>query len=342
MTILIKDQSNILFIRGEKLNLFILFKCFIKNKLNFDGYVNEFIKASQPKVVLTFIDNNPKFYSLHSLGNFKTVFVQNGFRSKISDIFADKLVTNSINKKRFKVDYMFVFNSTIGKLYNSFISGKYISIGSYKNNKFKLSKKKKKNRIVIISTFRDYDKNSSMGNNISWGEYTKNDKYFLDWLITFAKKYQIQIDILGRYSLSENDKEYLYFKKFFKNYDFSYIDNYKNRNTYGILDNYNFAFTIDSTLGYECLARGGRVGFFSNRLNKMPILSHKFGWMEKFKNKGPFWTYKNSYNEFERIFKKVVFSKKSEWESITKKYKEKLMVYDVNNEKFKTILRKIS
>ena len=74
----------------------------------------------------------------------------------------------------------------------------------------------------------------------------------------------------------------------------------------------------------------------------MPILSHKFGWMENFKNKGPFWTYKNSYNEFERIFKKVVFSKKSEWESITKKYKEKLMVYDVNNEKFKTILRKIS
>ena len=144
LTIFAKINLTFFSLEGEKLNLFILFKCFIKNKLNFDGYVNEFIKASQPKVVLTFIDNNPKFYSLHSLGNFKTVFVQNGFRSKISDIFADKLVTNSINKKRFKVDYMFVFNSTIGKLYNSFISGKYISIGSYKNNKFKLSKKKKK------------------------------------------------------------------------------------------------------------------------------------------------------------------------------------------------------
>ena len=122
--------------------------------------------------------------------------------------------------------------------------------------------KKKKNRIVIISTFRDYDKNSSMGNNISWGEYTKNDKYFLDWLITFAKKYQIQIDILGRYSLSENDKEYLYFKKFFKNYDFSYIDNYKNRNTYGILDNYNFAFTIDSTFGIRMFSARRKGRFF--------------------------------------------------------------------------------
>ena len=337
-----KNQSNILFIRGEKLNLYILFKCFIKNKFNFDGYIHEFIKASQPKVVLTFIDNNPKFYSLHSLGNFKTIFVQNGLRSKISDIFADKIVTNSKNKKRFKVDYMFVFNSSIGKLYNSFISGKFISIGSYKNNKVKLSKNKKKNRIIVISTYRDYDKNRSMGNNISWEEFTKNDKYFLDWLILLAKKYQIQIDILGRYSLSKSDKEYLYFKGFFKNYNFSYIDNYQNRDTYAILDNYNFAFTIDSTLGIERLARGGRVGFFCNRLSKIPIISRKFGWMENFKNKGPFWTYKNSYNELGRIFKTVVFSKKNEWISISKKYKEKIMAYDVNNKKFKTILKKIS
>ena len=293
-------------------------------------------------MVLTFIDNNPKFYSLHRLGNFKTVFVQNGLRSKISDIFANKLVTNRKNKKRFKVDYMFVFNSSIGKLYNSFISGKFISIGSFKNNKFKLSKSKKKNKIIVISTFRDHDKNRLIGNDISWGEFTKNDKFFLNWLITFAKKYQIQIDVLGRYSLSKNDKEYIYFKSFFKNYKFSYIDNYKNRDTYGILDNYNFAFTIDSTLGIECLSRGGRVGFFCNRLNKIPIISRKFGWMENFEDKGPFWTYKNSYNELERIFKTVVFSKKDKWKSISKKYKEKIMVYDVNNEKFKTILRRIS
>ena len=64
--------------------------------------------------------------------------------------------------------------------------------------------------------------------------------------------------------------------------------------------------------------------------------------MENFKNKGPFWTYKNSYNELGRIFKTVVFSKKNEWISISKKYKEKIMAYDVNNKKFKTILKKIS
>ena len=305
-----KKQTNILFTRGEKLNLYILFQCFIKKKFNVDGYISEFIKFACPKVILTFIDNNPKFYTLYKYGNFKTIFVQNGLRSKVSDIFANKIITNNKNKKNFKVDFMFVFNKTIGKLYNSFVSGKVLRIGSFNNNKFRILKNKKKSKILIISTYRDYDKIKLINKNVSWGQFTKNDRYFVEWLILLAKKYKLEVDVLGRYSLHKNNKEYLYFKNFFKSFKFNYISNYFNRNTYNILDSYKFSFTMNSTLGIECLARGGRIGFFCNRSNKIPTISRKFGWMENFSRKGPFWTYENTFQEFNRIFHKVVFCKK--------------------------------
>jgi surface carbohydrate biosynthesis protein len=338
---ILKSGYNTLYLRWERINLFILIKCLIKNKLNVDQYISEYIRFSSPKLILTFIDNNPKFYTLYRHGNFKTIFVQSGIRSRASDIFSNKKIINKKNKKKFKVDYMFVFNSKIGLLYNSFIKGSSIPIGSFKNNNIKIQKNKKQNKILIISTFRNYSKKQSIGKNLMWGTFTKNDEYFMRWIILLAMKNNIKIDVLGRYSLKETNEEFTYFKNFFKKNKFNYIDNYSKRETYKILDSYKFAFTIDSTLGVECLARGGRIGFFCNRPNKMPEKSRKFGWMENFNSTGPFWTYKNSQAEIKKIFNKVVFSKNAEWNKISKKYKNKIMNYDYNNKKFKLVLKKI-
>jgi surface carbohydrate biosynthesis protein len=333
---------NILYTRGEKLNLTILILCFFKKKFNSNNYIKEYLRFAKPKLVLTFIDNNPKFYGIHKYGSFKTAFVQNGIRTKFSDIFSDKykVIVNKKNKKNFKVDFMFVFNSKIGKLYNSFIKGNAISIGSFKNNLSKINNKKE-NKILIISTFRDYKKDRLVDDGINWGEFTKNDDFFVKWLVCFANKYKIKIDVLGRYSLSQTKKEFTYFKKFFGKNNFNFIENDIKKSSHKVIDKYKYCFTIDSTLGIENLVRGGRVGFFSNRSNKYPIISRKFGWMEKFKKKGLFWTYENDKKELERIFKTVVFSDQKKWNSLTKKYQKNIMSYDFNNVKFNKIVNKI-
>lgn len=338
-----RNDYNVLYTRGERIIIPLLLKCLIKNKFNVDGYISEFISYTKPKLIITFIDNVPKFYALHKIGKFKTIFVQNGLRSKFSDIFANKDIINKKNKKNFKVDYMFVFNSKIGSIYNSFIKGKTIPIGSFNNNNNKINNIKKKYKILLISTFREHKRNRLTHKKITWGEFTKNDKNFVEWLIAVASKYKIPIDVLGRYPLNKNgaNQEFEYFKKIFKNNSFSYKENFYGRNTYSILDKYKFCFTIDSTLGIESLARGGRVGFFSNRGERLPIVTRKFGWMEGFNKRGPFWTYKNDKKELERIFKTVILSKNKTWKLISNQYRSKIMPFDPLNKKFKSIIKNI-
>ena len=63
---IIKNDMEVLFTRGEKINLFILLKCLLKNKLDVNNYLKEYIKYVNPKLILTFIDNSRIFYSKNS------------------------------------------------------------------------------------------------------------------------------------------------------------------------------------------------------------------------------------------------------------------------------------
>ena len=49
----------------------------------------------------------------------------------MGDLFGNKKVTDIKNKKNFRVNYMLVFNSSYGKEFKKFISGKYFVIGSF-------------------------------------------------------------------------------------------------------------------------------------------------------------------------------------------------------------------
>ena len=340
---ILKNDMEVLFTRGEKINLFILLKCLLKNKLDVNNYLKEYIKYVNPKLILTFIDNSRIFYSIHKIANCKTAFVQNGIRSEWSDIFSEKSVVQKKNLNKFRVDYMFVFNNTIGKLYNSFISGKYITIGSFNNNIRKKNKAKKKKEILLISTYRDYNLNRIIdkNKNVTWGEFTKNDHFFIKWLNEFAEKDGIKINILGRYSIKKTKMEFEYFKKFFKKKNFNYISNYAGRDTYKIVDGYEYIFTIDSTLGIESFARGIRTGFFANRPNRHPIVTRKFGWMEKLRNNGPFWTHLNNKKQLKRIYNTVVNIDYSKWKKVSKKYEKKIMPFDEKNKIFNKIIKKI-
>ena len=333
-----KKRSGVLYSRGEKLNIFILLKCLIKNKFSVNGYLKEYIEHVNPKLIITFIDNSEKFYELKKMTKCKTAFIQSGIRSEVSDIFSKKIL-KKIKNKDLQVDHMFVFNEVVGKRYNSFIKGSFHEIGSFNNNSKKINTLKKKEEILLISTFRNYDKTKTIDNNITWGEFSKNDNTFIKYLITQAEKDNIKINILGRYSLTNSEYEFEYFKYFFKKKKFRFIDNYKGRDTYKLIDTYKYSFTIDSTLGIENLSRGGRTGFFCNRPNKYPMISRKFGWMEGFANKGPFWTYSNKENEFIRIYKNVIYKNFNYWKNMKKKYTSKIMPYDDKNKIFTTFIK---
>lgn len=327
---------DILHIRGEKINLFIILKCLFNFKINFQNYINEYIKISKPKIVITFIDNNYFFYTLKKYNpEIKTIFVQNGIRSHLTDIFGKKEILRK--KKSYSVDYMFTSNDIIGKKYNGFIKGAIVPIGYFKNNKHLINSNSRKKEMLYISTHRNLELDKKIYGKYTWSDVIKNDEIFLKWLNYFCILNKIKINILARYNDNSGcEKEKFYFDKFFNKYNFI-----TSSNPYKIIDKYKYLITNDSTLGIENLARGGITAFICNRLNIYPFNTRKFGWMEGFPKIGFFWTHFNNINEFSRVINNIFFGKKKKIFKEINYYRKKIVEYDKGNKKFNFIIKTI-
>ena len=116
-----KIDHEILFTRFEKINIFILFKIFFKFKFSYFDYLQTYINYVNPKLLITLNDNNLKFYKLNCK-NGKKIFIQQGKRSDVKDIFSE--FKKDKNKEKNYVDYMFTYNKKISNLYKRYISGK--------------------------------------------------------------------------------------------------------------------------------------------------------------------------------------------------------------------------
>ena len=108
-----------------------------------------------PKIVITFIDNNPIFYELRNYINIPTISVQSGNRNSFNDVFGilEKLLIVKF-LKNYKVDLMFVWNKQVGEKYKKFFDTNYIISGSVLSNSIVKKNLKKDNCLIYISNFR--------------------------------------------------------------------------------------------------------------------------------------------------------------------------------------------
>lgn len=318
--------------RYETINLPILFKTFLGLKFSYRSYIVKFIEYINPKVLITLIDNNKFFFKI-KLKNGKKVLIQNSRRGQLVDLFGD--INNSEKKEGYKVDYMFVQNKHIGKLYNKFIEGRIIPFGNIRSNNERIVKIKKRYDLIYISTGR-YD----LGDNYILGDIKKKKIYekeieLLKLIKEFCQKNKIKLFILGK------DIDFIKEKKYYQNVlgekNFHFIRNFKNRKTYKIVDNCNMIVGMDSTLIYEAFSRGAKCFFasFRFRLN-FHIKSTAFPWPQKLPSRGKFWI---NYFDKRKVYQslmEVYFLKKKQWYKVSQKFKNDVMPYDANN----TILKK--
>lgn len=327
-----KYNFSILCTRGEEVNLYIMLKSILKFEFNYRKYIQNYINEVKPKIIITLVDNNSYFYSLKKKeSTFKTVFIQKSVRTYFNDIF-NKI--DELKKKPCNVDVMFVANKHVGKIYSSFIKGKVIPIGYFRNNSIKIRSGKKLKEILIISVFRTYDKKKIIYKNISFADFFKNDQKFYSWLNKFCEINNLKINILARSHLKEdffNEKKY--FKNFFPNSNVIYEKN----NPYKWIDKYEYVVTNDSTLGVENISRGGKTAFVCNSPHVYPLTTRKFGYNENFANEGPFWTKKNQIENFNRVLKFLIEKKKSKWAN----YSKEALNYDKNNKTFQDEIKKL-
>ena len=332
-----KKKYSIFYNRNEEINLFVLMFCIIKLKISKKEYIKKYFQFANPKIVLSAIDNSHTLLEIKDYLDIKIVSIQNGYRTYWGDLL-DLEKKFQKRKKKFNLDVMFVFNEKIAKIYNKYIDGQKIVIGSYINNERKVKKYKKKNEAIFISTHKPRINLKIKEEGISMHDFFKGDVDVLKNISELCIKNNLNLTILARNKINQfYSKEFFYFQKILKN-SFKIIKNKNGQNNHTILDKYKFVITIDSTLGSENLSRGGRSIFIFSRPKIFPAISRSYGYMEGLQIDGEYWC--SSKKKISKVFYNLIKKNDLEWSRYRKNHK-KILFYDPNNKIFKKEINKL-
>ena len=297
-----KWNPEVLHVRGESINLQVLFASFLKGGKPHDSYVDEYIRIVKPDLIITFIDNNLNFFTISERHkSIKTLSIQNGMRYYFGDIFytLDSIYPN--NLKKLRVDYMLTFGITTRDYYQKYVSGSVIPVGSIKNNLVPRTTNVQNGVIAFISQYKG-------GRSIN-GKYYDYEKYAgltVKTIINFLKDYAVSnkknLMVIPRFSKTSSSRkqEEDYYNDLL-GYEAQFLDVDKNFSSYHAIDMAEVVVSVDSTLGIESVARGNKTAIFSIRGDILGLKGFNYGWPSKYPDYGPFWTNKCNHESFETI-----------------------------------------
>jgi len=330
-------------VNGEVINVPCLLRSMLKiefwqGKLH-TAYTDAYIHVVSPKVIVTFIDNTPAFYTISNrFVDIKTIFVQNGIRGE--SVF---VLEHLIRSKNFHVDYMCVFGAAIGKKYSNYLSGQYIQIGSLKNNAVSKLNTVVSDTVLFLSQWHDKPKDGTAfyinydGTPISWELFFAAEVKALKCIDRWCFENKKHLKICGRGEDSAGP-EIQFFSSCLKDSLWDYIPKIDNFSSYKLIDAAELVVFIDSTLGYESLARGKRTAALTCRGSAILSAGANFGWPADLPNNGPFWSNDCDENEFQRVMNYLNSVSDEEWEQTRKHFASDLMVLDPGNTRFKSLI----
>jgi len=230
-----------------------------------------------------------------------------------------------------------LFNEFIAKEYSKFISFKSHLIGSFRNNSVKIKNKiKYKNSILFISQtpnkpFAYKNLKINPKNNVNFWIEEK----LLIIIKNYCMKNKVNLYILGKHrekQIKINEKKY--YLNLLKS-NFKYI--YAKQNNYSLIDKFETILTINSTLGYESLARKKKCLFFNNRKINKKRISSNF-WPFKIKDHGNFYSKFTDEKVVNEILSKNININYKTWYNKNKKLVSKFQYFDYQNKKFKFLI----
>lgn len=342
-----ENDVEILDIRRESINIFVFLKMLFRLDFSLKNYVKIYCEFVKPKVIITYIDNNELFYEVSSLYPLaKTIFIQNAFRGGSADLFASLFKYNYGN---FMVDYMFVHNKQVGKLYSKYISGNIIDIGSFRNNicNIGLDFSYPKNEILFISQFRARQQNSNVmyqsaaGKNVLYDDFYLNEKILLPYILNYCKKNSYKFIVCGA-SANEQNIEFQFYNNIL-GYDYWEFEPFIDMcGTYNKASKAFVIAGIDTSFTYEACVLNKRMAIFSTREILTDEIQLSFGWYADMPKKGEFWTSYPDEDEFKRVLDFACKTSEDEWKKTMEKYIDKIMEYDKGNTKFIALMKELS
>ncbi len=329
------NEVNFLDTRYESLNIFIILKMIMKFKFSYYDYICEYIKFSNCKTVISFFDNYVSYLRLkQKFPLIRFIFIQNGMRTSF---FFENLKKYS----DLKVDYLLTFNDFYSQKFQEVVRGKFISIGSFKNNQIRNLFKKKNKVISFVSSgpFNSANMKIYEKLNINNDKYFNPEKRILPVIYKFCAKNSLDFQILSR----SKDKENLIFEKNFydeilKDCNYKFIDTSEKNKIYEISDNSLITVSIYSAFGLESLARGNKTVIFNLRNKATNFESLSLFWGYETGKNGFFWTDKIDEKNVFEVLNNVINCSNTQWNSHVKEIKPFLVNFDENNSKFKSLL----
>ncbi len=328
---------EVISLRSESVNMPCLFRAILK--LNFwngkpiESYTDAFIEFASPKVVITYIDNNPAFYTISNRFPYlKTVFLQNGVRGGKGDVF------NYLKQSdKYHVDYMLVFAASFGKAYKKYITGEVKVIGSFKNNHIKMGAEESDGSILFLSQYRKKPNNNQPliinqnGSAVHWDKFYEAEVRVLGFLSKWCVENNKLLRIAGAFMLDEQSGERDLFAEHLNKCMWEYSPKVGSDSSYKLVDVAEIVVFIDSALGFESIGRGKKTAGLSCRATILNDESLNFGWPADLSNNGAFWTNDVDEIQFQRVMNYLSMVSNEEWELTRQIYSNELMEFDAGN-----------
>jgi surface carbohydrate biosynthesis protein len=338
----------------ERLNVWVALRMLLSRDLSEFSYYRAFLRWRKPKFVITMEDNNPLFYATKPLApSCKTLAIQNGLRVPLahSATSSFKEDLRRRNAAGFDADVV----TTLGGLGTHFYrealaasKGRLTEVGSVINNALPIASEvpfTSPKRIVFISKFPNY---GGSGGNPNWQSkvsvfvgkigLTDSQYFHVDGLVAqlgarIAAEMNLPFAVLGKRPAWQIG-EFRFFSEYLAEFDWQYLPSTSQSSSYESIHSLDVIINVDSTIGYEFLARGLRVVTVSARMQACghpDVELLRFGHPLVREESGPFWTCYATEPEVRRIIEKAITSSVEEWEELTMPIRQLLFQYDQGN-----------
>jgi surface carbohydrate biosynthesis protein len=339
----------------ERLNVWVALRMLLSRDLSEFSYYRAFLRWRKPKFVITMEDNNVTFYATKViLPECKTLAIQNGLRKSLSHSPTTNIMQDLQRVDALGYDADLVV--TLGGLGTDFVRSsmpnsiaRVVEIGNLMNNALNLDEKELSDgrRIVFVSKFPN---RGASGVDPHWEtqpfiysgavgftaeEYFRVDAVVARECAVIAKELGMEFAVLGKRPAWQVG-EFNYYATHLDGLPWSFLPSTNQASSYVQLRDSDYIVNVDSTIGYELLARGLRIAFVTARMNVAghdEITEYRFGNPIIQDPTGPYWTCTASSSEIRRVISFIIDASDSEWNTHSESSRNLLLQFDPYNAK---------
>ena len=348
--------------RRSHLHVWVILRMVTRFRFSWFDYCVAYLQLIGATVVITGVDSNPLFYRLKQrLPKVSFIAIQNGIRGTGSPVKGGDLWTalQSNDAPRPFVDIVATFGTAHSRQFREYIDCQTIEVGSSRSNTIAIAPKadvQTPHCIALISNFSGLPYRGLFTDGtvdetamylgerrVSAREYFSADAQVASTLSNICSRERWDFKVIGRRDTSF-PSERRFFEEACRGNQFTFVPKSSEESSYLTLDHADVVVSIDSTLGYEMIARGQRVLFIQARaelIGGIEAQQFKFGFPGSYPSEGTFWTTSLDADQISAKLHLLLTMSTEEWRLASQFVTSELMASDPRNEKLSALLKSL-